>query len=145
MDEPLESAMPSFHRSLRVESRSGRQTGDPGVVLLREVPERSGIMSWMPARLDAFGCNEVWRLGQGRQPAVGGPSGRRIANNGSTLLAHGQYHDYARTSELSIGPSLATGTGTGGQQSLTVLGRIFPGQRPSIGIYSDSVVVTVSY
>ena len=144
MDEPLESAMPSFHRSLRVESRSGRQTGDPGVALLREVLERSGIVSWMTARLDAFGCNEVWRLGPGRQPADGGSSGRRVANGGN-LLAYGLYHDYARTSEWGIGPSVAIGTGTGGQQSLTVFGRIFPGQRPSAGIYADSVVVTVSY
>ena len=96
MDEPLESAMPSFDRSLRVESPSGRQTGDPRVVLLREVLKRSGIVSWMRARLDAFGCNKVRRLGQGRQPADGRPSGRRIANGGN-LLAYGLYHDYART------------------------------------------------
>ena len=83
-------------------------------------------------------------LGPGRQPADGGPSGRRMANGGN-LLAYGLYHDHARTSEWGIGPSVATGTGTGGQQSLTVFGRIFPGQRPSVGIYSDSVVVTVTY
>ena len=110
------------------------------MVLLREVLERSGIVSWITVRLDAFGCNEVRRLGPGRQPADGGSSGRRVANGGN-LLAYGLYHDYARTSEWGI----ATGTGTGGQQSLTVLGRIFPGQRPSVGIYSDSVVVTVTY
>jgi hypothetical protein len=37
--------------SLRVESRADRLTGDPGAVLLREVLERSGIVSWMTERL----------------------------------------------------------------------------------------------
>jgi hypothetical protein len=144
MVETLEAAIPSFNRSLPVESRAGRLTDDPGVVvLLREVLERSGIVSWMTARLDAFGCNEVRRLGRGRQPADGGPSGRRMANGGN-LLAYGLYHDYARTSEWGIAPRVATGTGTGGQQSLTVFGAIFPGQRPPVGIYTGSVVVTVT-
>ena len=51
MGEMLEPVIPSFNRSLRVESRAGRLTGDPGAVLLREVLERSGIVSWMTARL----------------------------------------------------------------------------------------------
>ena len=51
MGEMLEPVIPSFNRSLRVESRAGRLTGDPGTVLLREVLERSGIVSWMTARL----------------------------------------------------------------------------------------------
>ena len=36
---------------VRVEGRTDRLTGDPGAVLLREVPERSGIVSWMTERL----------------------------------------------------------------------------------------------
>jgi hypothetical protein len=51
MCETQEPFIPSFNRSLRVESRAGRLTGDPGAVLLREVLERSGIVSWMTARL----------------------------------------------------------------------------------------------
>ena len=64
---------------------------------------------------------------------------------GGNLLAYRLYRDYARTSEWGIGPGVATGTGIGGQRSLTVFGRIFPGQSPSVGIYSDAVVITVTY
>lgn len=40
MGETLQSVIPGFNRSLRVESRADRLTGDPGAVLLREVLER---------------------------------------------------------------------------------------------------------
>jgi len=40
-----------FDRSLRIESRVDRLTGDPGAVLLREIAEKSGIIDWMTARL----------------------------------------------------------------------------------------------
>ena len=51
MGETLQPVITGFNRSLRVESRTDRLTGDPGAVLLREVLERSGIVSWMTARL----------------------------------------------------------------------------------------------
>jgi hypothetical protein len=51
MAEMLQAVTTGFNRSLRVESRSDRLTGDPGAVLLREVLERSGIVPWMTARL----------------------------------------------------------------------------------------------
>lgn len=84
-------------------------------------------------------------LGQGLQPADAGPTGRRMVN-GANLLAYGLYHDPARTSDWGLSPAtVATGTGTGGYQSLTVFGRIFPNQQTSVGTYSDSVVVIVTY
>ena len=52
MGETLQSVIPGFNRSLRVESRADHMTGDPGAVLLREVLERSGIVSWMTSRLN---------------------------------------------------------------------------------------------
>ena len=51
MGEILQSVTPSFNRSLRIESRTDRLTGDPGAVVLREILERSGILGWMTARL----------------------------------------------------------------------------------------------
>jgi hypothetical protein len=51
MGETVSPVITGFNRSLRVESRTDRLTGDPGAVLLREVLERSGIVSWMMARL----------------------------------------------------------------------------------------------
>jgi hypothetical protein len=51
MGETLQPVTPRFNRSLRVESRSDRLTGEPGAVLLREVLEASGIVQWMAGRL----------------------------------------------------------------------------------------------
>lgn len=51
MGETLQSLTPGFNRSLRIESRTDRLTGDPGAVLLREILERSGIINWMTERL----------------------------------------------------------------------------------------------
>jgi hypothetical protein len=51
MGETLQRVTPSFNRSLRIESRTNRLTGDPGAVVLREILERSGILGWMTARL----------------------------------------------------------------------------------------------
>ena len=42
----------SFNRSLSVESRPERLTGDAGAVLLREILERSGIVPWLVRRLN---------------------------------------------------------------------------------------------
>ena len=52
MGETLQPVTPGFNRSLRIESRAGRLTGDPGAVVLREILERSGIVGWMTSRLN---------------------------------------------------------------------------------------------
>ncbi|GHE05396.1 hypothetical protein U879_04035 [Defluviimonas sp. 20V17] len=51
MGETLQPVTPGFNRSLRIESRPDRLTGDAGAVVLREILERSGIVPWMVARL----------------------------------------------------------------------------------------------
>jgi hypothetical protein len=51
MGETLLPVTMGFNRSLRIESRVDRLTGDPGAVLLREIVEQSGIIGWMTARL----------------------------------------------------------------------------------------------
>lgn len=84
-------------------------------------------------------------LDMGRQPADFGPTGRRMAN-GANLLAYGLYHDAAAATAWGTeAGNIAAGTGTGGNQTLTVFGRIFPDQTAEIGGYSDSVVVIVNY
>ena len=52
MGETLQPVSPRFNRSLRVESRPDRLTGDPGAVVLREVMEASGIVPWMTSQLN---------------------------------------------------------------------------------------------
>jgi hypothetical protein len=51
MGEKLQPVTPQFNRSLRVESRADRLTGEPGAVVLREVLEASGVVTWMGDRL----------------------------------------------------------------------------------------------
>ena len=51
MGETLQPVATSFNRSLRVESRAERLTGDAGAVVLREIMERSGIVDWMIPQL----------------------------------------------------------------------------------------------
>ena len=51
MGETLQPFTTRFNKSLRVESRTERLTGDAGVVALREIMERSGIVEWMIPQL----------------------------------------------------------------------------------------------
>jgi Transposase DDE domain group 1 len=51
MGETLQPVSPRFNRSLRVECREDRLTGDAGAIVLREVLEGSGIVDWMTARM----------------------------------------------------------------------------------------------
>lgn len=51
MGETLALFRPSFNKSLCIESRPDRLTGEPGAVVLREIMERTGIVDWLTARL----------------------------------------------------------------------------------------------
>jgi len=51
MGETVLPVTPRFNRSLRVETRADRLTGEPGAVLLREIMKASGIIEWTTARL----------------------------------------------------------------------------------------------
>jgi hypothetical protein len=51
MGETLPPFCTGFNKSLRVESRAERLTGDAGAVVLREILERSGIVEWMVPQL----------------------------------------------------------------------------------------------
>ncbi len=52
MSETLKPVTAGFNRSLRIESRADRLTGDPGAVVLREILEGSGIVPWLTARIN---------------------------------------------------------------------------------------------
>ncbi len=51
MGETLSLFRSSFNKSLRIESRPERLTGEPGAVLLREIMERTRIIGWLSERL----------------------------------------------------------------------------------------------
>ena len=51
MGEDLSQIRAKFNGSLRVEARPERLTGEAGVMILREVAERLGLLPWMTERL----------------------------------------------------------------------------------------------
>ncbi len=51
MGESTTLWIPGFNKSLKIESRPERLTGDAGVLLLREALERLGIVQWLESRL----------------------------------------------------------------------------------------------
>lgn len=51
MGESLRPVTTGFNRSLSIETRAERLTGDPGAVLLREVLDATGIVPWMTKRM----------------------------------------------------------------------------------------------
>ena len=51
MGEKFTLFCPTFNRSIQVEARLERLTTDPGAVLLREIMERLGIVSWLAQRI----------------------------------------------------------------------------------------------
>ncbi len=84
-------------------------------------------------------------LGLGQGPRVSDPAARKMKNLLATLT-FGLFQDPARSQPW--GDTLATNvasTGAGSAQLYTIYGRIFGNQTPTIGIYTDSVVVTIAY
>lgn len=76
----------------------------------------------------------------------GSPPTARLMTQGAETVTYGLYRDAARSQPWGDTPgSTVSGTGTGALQNLTVHGRVPPQATPSAGIYSDTVVVTVTY
>lgn len=72
---------------------------------------------------------------------------QRKMTKGAEQIIYGLYHDAARTLPFGnvIGVDTATGTGSGTSQTINVYGRIPPQTTPSAGLYSDTIVVTLTY
>ena len=51
MGEAYPLPIPGFNRSIRVESRPDRLTGDAGAIALREIAHRLGLLDWLDDRL----------------------------------------------------------------------------------------------
>ena len=81
--------------------------------------------------------------------AGGNPLLRRVIGGPSNeLINYSLFSDAARTINWgnTSGTNWQTSTGTGGTQTFTVYGRVPGGQfLPQQGVYTDNVVVTVSY
>jgi spore coat protein U-like protein len=74
------------------------------------------------------------------------PTQRKMTKAAEFVL-YGLYRDAARSLPFGniIGTNTATGTGSGLAQSVPVFGRIAPQATPSPGLYSDTIVVTLTY
>ena len=67
----------------------------------------------------------------------------RMENNGE-FVNYETYSDSARTQVWDASSTVA-GTGTGADQSYTVYGRVPPQNTPSVGTFTDTVTITVTY
>jgi spore coat protein U-like protein len=72
---------------------------------------------------------------------------QRKMRKASESITYGLYRDAARSQPFgnTIGVNTVSGTGSGLSQSVTVYGRIPPQATPSSGLYSDTIVVTLTF
>jgi spore coat protein U-like protein len=72
---------------------------------------------------------------------------RRKMTKASQFIIYGLYRDAARSQPFGnrIGCNTVSGVGSGVAQSVRVYGRIHPQRTPSSGLYSDTVVVTLTF
>tara|TARA_R110002049_G_scaffold142277_2_gene304138 strand:- start:15994 stop:16929 length:936 start_codon:yes stop_codon:yes gene_type:complete len=84
-------------------------------------------------------------LDNGTGIGVTGPTGRKLRNLGHSLL-YGLYQNAARSMPWGDQPgTTVSDVGAGSNQAFTIYGRIFGGQNARVGVYQDSVVVTINY
>jgi spore coat protein U-like protein len=79
---------------------------------------------------------------------TGSPPASRKMSKGAETVTYGLYKDAARSQvwgDAGTPGSTVAGTGTGLAQNLVVYGRVPPQSTPSPGLYTDTVVVTVTY
>jgi len=71
----------------------------------------------------------------------------RAMRSGASTLAYNLYQDAARTvvwGDGTGGSSSVTGP-QGANRTLSIYGRVFAGQSPAVGAYSDAIVVTFDF
>ncbi len=85
-------------------------------------------------------------LGPGMGAGVSSPAARKMSS-GANTLSYGLYRNQSMTQPWgwTHGVDGLSSTGTGAVQSIPVYGQINPGQTAPVGIYNDSVVITVEY
>jgi len=85
-------------------------------------------------------------LDRGQGAGVTDPTARKMTSAGSTLT-YGLYRNQALSAPWgwTTGVDGYSATGTGALQSLPVYGQISAGQTVPVGVYNDSVVITVDY
>lgn len=113
-----------------------------------------GTASSIPANVDSNATLSVtctnttpYNVGLGAGSGSGATvSSRKMTSAGSTI----SYSLYANSGRSviwgeTVGSDTVAGTGTGGQQTRTIYGRVPAQATPPPGTYSDNVVITVTY
>jgi spore coat protein U-like protein len=78
---------------------------------------------------------------------AGAPPAARKMSKGAETVTYGLYRDASRNLVWgnTIGADTAAGTGNGLAQNLTVYGRVPAQSTPSPGLYTDTIIATVTY
>ena len=111
-----------------------------------------GVQSGLGSNLDGIGrvsvtCTPGTAYAVGLNNGLAGtdPASRRMTRADQYVI-YGLYKDAARSQPWgNSGAEQTTGAGTGTPQSVTVYGRVPPQATPSPGVYTDTVIVTVTY
>ncbi|MDP9096969.1 MAG: spore coat protein U domain-containing protein, partial [Pseudomonadota bacterium] len=71
----------------------------------------------------------------------------RRMTNGANTLQYKLFSDPGRTINIgqTVGTDTVSGNGTGVAQTITIYGQILPSQLTTPGLYSDSVIATITY
>ena len=87
----------------------------------------------------------AWQVGLDNGQHASGNT-RRLQGPGG-LVTYELYRNTQRTQRWgnTLNTDTVVGTGTGGNQSLTVYGRVPTQTTPSAGVYNDTITVTVTY
>ena len=82
----------------------------------------------------------------GGNSAATDPTKRKMSKASETIT-YGLYRDSARSLPWgsTAGTDTVSGTGTGSNQLFTVYGRVAAQTTPSPGLYTDSVILTLTY
>lgn len=81
-------------------------------------------------------------LDGGQSPTASG----RTMTSGAGGLDYGLFHDAGLSAPWGLTPgTTATGSGSGNTDSLPIYGRVFGNQHATMGLYSDTVVIVISY
>ena len=69
---------------------------------------------------------------------------RRMKNPAGNFVPYRIFSNSGRTAVIAIDGTL-TGTGNGATQTATIYGRVDPAAPPALGLYQDTIVVTLSF
>ncbi len=111
-----------------------------------------GVVSSLPAARDQntsinVACTNAapWSVGLSNGSNFSGTRRMRIEGT-SNYIGYDLFRDAARTQAWSTGTgNEAVGTGTGGNQTLTVYGRVLAQAVPAAGTFVDTVIATITF